>query len=158
MTPYQPAAAPIAQADAIEFEIIDFAAAREALDELPTGVAKVPTLVPGYWEPRRRKLLPRDRALTGPTIDWLLALSSALRPHALCEHYPRVANALAQAWPRADGRAQMLDALLADERGGRQGFPPDVRREIESLRRSLAVDHGKADRPTGAVNPDPARH
>jgi hypothetical protein len=158
MTPRQPAAAPKAQADAIEFEIIDFAAAREALDELPTGVAKVPTLVPGYWEPRRRKLLPRDRALTGPTIDWLLALPSALRPHALCEHYPRVANALAQAWPHADGRAQMLDALLADERGGRQGFPAEVRREIESLRCILGADRGNADRQPGAATSGPARH
>ncbi|MBE2242779.1 MAG: hypothetical protein IAE86_08490 [Burkholderiaceae bacterium] len=127
--------APKPIADAIEFEITDFAAAREALDEPPSGVGRAATFAPGYWERMRRKLLPRDRALAGPTIDWLLTLAPTLRPRLLCEHYPRIANQIAELWPHPEGRARFLDALLTDARGGRRGFAPEVRREIETLRR-----------------------
>jgi hypothetical protein len=120
--------------DAIEFEITDFAAAREALDALPDGLAKVKTLVPGYWEAMRRKQLPRERALAGPTIRWLVGLPSALRPHALCERYPRVANELAEAWPCPAERTAMLDTLLVDRRGGRRGFGLEVQHELGALR------------------------
>lgn len=130
--------------DALEFELTDFATAREALDELPSGIGRSPTLTPGYWEQRRRKLLPRDRALAGPTIDWLLSLPPAQRPRALCERYPRLANAIAEVWALPDARAQLLNALLADERGGRRGFALEVRREIEALQAVPPADRGDA--------------
>ncbi len=126
--------APKPTADALEFEITDFAAAREALDEPPSGVGRAATFGPGYWEQKRRKLLPRDRALAGPTIDWMLGLAPTLRPRLLCEHYPRIANQIAELWPHPEERARFLDALLTDARGGRRGFALGVRREIEALR------------------------
>ena len=132
----QPPFEATAASGAIEFEITDIASARHALDELP----QFTTLAPGYWEQRRRKLLPRDRALVGATMDWLFALPPSLRPHALCERYPRVANDVAAAWPQAAGRLRLFDALLTDSRGQRRGFALDVRAEIEALRRALATD------------------
>jgi hypothetical protein len=123
-------------ADALEFEITDFASARAAHEALPPGVGRLPELVPHYWDTRRRKPLPTDRALSGTAIDWLLALPPSLRPRALCEAFPRVANALAESWPDAPVRAALIDSLLTDRRGGRADFPADIRREIEALRKA----------------------
>jgi hypothetical protein len=64
--------------------------------------------------------------------------SGPLRPHALCKRFPRVGNALAVAWPQAEARAALLKDLLHDGRGRRAGFPPEVRREIEALQRSVS--------------------
>jgi len=123
----------------INFEIADFADARRALEELPSGVAEVATLRPGYWEQRRRRPHLSDRALTGATISWLLGLPPGVRPHVLCERYPRVGNAVAAAWPHADSRASVLAGLFNDSRGRRKGFPPEVRREIEALLGSVST-------------------
>jgi hypothetical protein len=118
---------------AIDFELVPVDAARAAHDEPPPGVESLPTLVPDYWVPRRRRPGPSDRALTGATIDWLLSLPAAVRPKWLCEKYPRVANAIAAAAPGAE-RLAAIDALLLDRRGNRGGFPAEVRYEIEQLR------------------------
>lgn len=118
----------------IEFELTDFSEARQALDELPPGVGQVDRLSPGYWEERRRKPLPTDRALTGRAIDWLMALPPQVRPRELCEQFPRIANALAEAWADPRTRDESLQRLLDDGREGRRGFPADVQREIERLR------------------------
>jgi hypothetical protein len=130
-----PAPPPSALPDAFEFEITDFTTAREELDRPPAGVGRVAELQPGYWEQRRRKPQASDRALTGATIDWVLALPPSLRPRKLCEQYPRVANAVADAWRDPIERKRVLDELLTDRRGGRRGFPLEVLHEIEALRR-----------------------
>jgi hypothetical protein len=125
----------------IEFELTDLENARLALEELPEGVDKVPTLAADYWEQRRRKPLPTDRALQGATIDWLLRLPGALQPRRLCDRYPRAANAVAAAWGGPE-RAAVLEELLSDRRGKRRGFPPEIRSELEALR--YAVAHPEA--------------
>ena len=135
---HDPTGAPSAPPGTINFEITDFADARRALEELPSGVAEAATLRPGHWEQRRRRPHLNDRALTGTTISWLLELQPGLRPHVLCERFPRLGNALASAWPQADNRASLLAGLLNDSRGRRVGFPPEVRREIEALLRSTS--------------------
>lgn len=117
----------------IEFELTGIEEARMAHETLPEGVERLPELAPGYWEERRRKPCPTDRALAGTTIDWLLTLPANLRPTQLCESYPRAANAIAAAWYRPE-RVAMLDDLLTDRRGKRRGFPVRVRVEIEALR------------------------
>jgi hypothetical protein len=129
---------PPAPPGSIEFELTDLEHARLALEELPEGVDKVPMLALNYWEQRRRKPLPTDRALQGSTIEWLLKLPVSLQPRELCDRYPRAANALASAW-HAGGRAAMLDELLSDRRGNRRGFPPEVKSELQALR--YAVDN-----------------
>jgi hypothetical protein len=119
----------------LDFEPTDFASARAALDELPAGVGRLHAVQHGYWEARRRPAQPADRALAGATIDWLLSLPPPLRPRRLGERFPRLANALAQNWRDPVLRTALIDELLIDRRGGRQGFPPEVRGELEALRR-----------------------
>jgi hypothetical protein len=123
----------------IDFEMTDLDDARHALDELPAGVGRLPQMDPDYWLRRRRKPQAADRALVGATIDWLVSLPPHLRPQALCDQYPRAANAVAEAW-NSPHRMAVLDALLTDSRGNRRGFPLQPRRELEALREaSLAM-------------------
>jgi len=119
--------------DTIEFEATDFDSARQALDELPPGVAEVQQLQPGFWEQRRRKPTATDRALTGAAMDWVIGLPPSLRPHATCEQFPRVVNAIAAAWSDRAFSTQLLDHMINDYRGGRRGFPDVVKHELVAL-------------------------
>src|SRR5262249_48319981 len=120
--------------DSFEFELTDFDAARQALDELPPGVLELAHAAPGYWEARRRKTLASDKALTGLAIDWLIALPSDVRPKVTCEKFPRIVNQIAERWNDRARTAAALGCLLTDERGGRRGFSGDVEAELERLR------------------------
>jgi len=117
----------------IEFELTDLSDARHALDDLPPGVREREQLEPGFWEQRRRKPAPTDRALTGAAIDWLIRLPADKRPRALSEQFPRVANVLAQAWYDGAQGDALLRRLLVDDRGGRRGFPAEVEAELRRL-------------------------
>ena len=119
---------------AIEFELADFDEAREALDALPPGVAEVRRLSPGYWEQRRRQVMPTDRALTGVSLEWLTRLPPKVRPGRAAERYPRVVNQIAQTWASGAQCTATFDDLLVDHRGGRHGFPYDVEVELKGLR------------------------
>lgn len=119
--------------ESFEFELTDFDEARHALDEPPAGVREIANLTPGYWEARRRKTLPSDRALTGVAIDWLIALPSDVRPKALSDKFPRIVNQLAQWWSDRALAIEALKHLLADERGGRKGFAQEVADELSRL-------------------------
>lgn len=118
--------------DALEFELTDFDEARRALDQLPPGVDRAPTLMSG-WDSKRRKPLPTDRALTGMAMDWVVQLPPALRPHSTCEQFPRVANVLAESWHDRALSINVLDHMIHDYRGGRRGFPHAVQAELEVL-------------------------
>ena len=117
----------------IDFEITDFEHARQALDELPPGIAEVKHLQPGFWEQQRRKPTPADRALTGAAMDWVIGLPPALRPHITCEQFPRVVNAIASAWADTSHSLQVLEHMINDYRGGRRGFPAGVQQELAAL-------------------------
>lgn len=123
--------------EALDFEPTDLQSARDALDTLPPGVERIPDFVPDYWVRKRRKPTATDRAMTGDAMAWVLNLPAWLRPKALCDRYPRVANNLAASWSNPATRHETLSDLLHDRRGGRRGFPPDVRGEIEALWREL---------------------
>jgi len=129
----QPPSKPPSPPDSIDFEITDFDQARQVLNDLPPGVGRAKTLEPGFWEHQRRKPMPTDRALTGAAMDWVIALPTALRPHAACEQFPRVVNAIAGAWSDATYSEQVLDHMINDYRGGRRGFPAEVQRELAAL-------------------------
>ncbi len=89
---------------------------------------------PDYWEQRRRAAVPTDRQLTGPTIEWMRALPSAHSPQNLANRFPRVANALAEAWPERMRAVVMIEQLMLDDRGGeRRGFPAAVQGELAQL-------------------------
>jgi len=103
------------------------------LDELPPGVVEAKQLLTGSWQERRRKPLATDRALTGQAMDWVIGLPPALRPHATCEQFPRVINAIASSWSSAALSRQTLNHMINDYRGGRRGFPDAVQRELAAL-------------------------
>jgi hypothetical protein len=74
-----------------------------------------------------------ERMLAGTTIDWLIAFAMDMRPKALCEKYPHVANRLAQEW-RDKGRVRAsLQALVDDARWGTTGYPVLVQGELRKL-------------------------
>ena len=89
---------------------------------------------PQPWNAQRRTPRACDLALTGTTRRWLRQLPARRRPLRLCMLYPRVANRIAWCWPDEALCSQMLQDLLFDGRGGRQGFPPAVERELRRLR------------------------
>jgi hypothetical protein len=129
----QPPSKPPLPFDAIEFEVTDFDSARKVLDDLPPGVAEVQHLQPGFWEQHRRKPTVADRALTGAAMDWVIGLPPGLRPHATCEQFPRVVNAIAAAWTDTAFSMQVLDHMVNDYRGGRRGFPETIKHELVAL-------------------------
>ncbi|WP_211463206.1 hypothetical protein [Collimonas silvisoli] len=57
------------------------------------------------------------------------------KPWELARYFPRIANELAQSWERPAACMRCLEQLLLDNRGGRQGFPVKVAREIMALQR-----------------------
>jgi hypothetical protein len=101
-----------------------------ALTPSPGGPATPPS--PALQRVRRPERV-CDAALTGTTRRWLLQLPARRRPLRLCLSYPRVANRIAWVWADAEVSAQVLVDLLEDSRGGRQGFPPSVTRELRRL-------------------------
>ena len=123
----------------IDFELTDFEDARHALDDLPAGVLESKQLLIGSWSKQRRKPVVTDRALTGQAMDWVIGLPPPLRPHAVCEQFPRVANAIAAAWADKALSLQVLDHMINDYRGGRRGFPDAVQRELAALHAHQSV-------------------
>lgn len=85
-------------------------------------------------EARRSAPNPKDMRLSKPTLLWVENLPPQAIPFYLCEHFPRIVNRLALCWADKDLAIRRLDDLLKDKRGGRQGFPPEALREIETLR------------------------
>jgi len=80
---------------------------------------------------RRRQ--PLDDVLP-VTVRWVAKLPEELRPVALLRQFPRIANVVACAWNDAAEIQTVLDDVLTDRRGGRQGFPLDVTEELLVLR------------------------
>jgi hypothetical protein len=85
------------------------------------------------WTSRRRASPLND--LLNPTLRWSASLPRAIRPLALMNRFPRLANLVAASWKEPLSFRACLDDLLTDRRGGRQGLPPDVREELDNLRR-----------------------
>jgi hypothetical protein len=135
---------PIAPDGSFDFELTDFAEARDALDNesLVMAAAAARPIDPKEWIARRRPRVATDRALAGTTIDWVLRLPEDVRPRKLCEQFPRLANQIANAWFDRDRCVHSLDDLLVDRRGGRRGLPHDLRREVQALREFLSSARG----------------
>ena len=124
--------APFNPSGIIEFEFTDVKDARRVAEQSVVA-ADIERLMPGYWEEQRRKPTPADRALTGAGIDWMLALPAEVRPKALCEQFPRIANRLAGHWHDLPNARLALMRLLVDERGQRKGFSLQIQQEIGKL-------------------------
>ena len=68
------------------------------------------------------------------TFKWIAALPRDVRPVALLQQFPRIANSLARAWSDPTAFRAYMFELLIDRRGGRKGFPEKVRTELLTLR------------------------
>jgi hypothetical protein len=118
--------------DSLPFEVVSFDQAREALDAVPAGVQALqrPSL---DWAARRRNLSEAERRLSRAATQWMLSLPKELRPLELMRRYPRIANRLCDCWGDAALSLQVLDELVMDRRGNRQGFPRPVAIELQAL-------------------------
>src|SRR6266576_3731303 len=80
-----------------------------------------------------RKAAPNNQPFPA-TFKWIASLPREIRPLALLQQFPRIANMLAQSWHDAAAFREYMFDLLIDRRGCRQGFPEDVRSELLRLR------------------------
>ena len=62
-----------------------------------------------------------------------LTTAPDLYPEALERTYPRIVQSIAMAWPSPKDARALFDQLLIHDRERRQGFPPEVAREIMRL-------------------------
>jgi uncharacterized protein len=67
-----------------------------------------------------------------------LSAAPDLYPHELEARFPHVVQRIVEAWPSPELALALFEDLLVDKRGGRQGFPPGIAREI--FRLSVAYD------------------
>jgi len=135
--------------DPLTFETTDFASARRALDELPAGLEAARQLRQPNWDSRRRPPQPTDHAIHGRTVDWILELAPNARPDRLAAAIPRIANALAERWSNPEAAAEYVSDLLIDRRGGRRGFPPEIKKELVMLHLVLRRNRLPPGRPAG---------
>lgn len=66
-------------------------------------------------------------------IRLLDALPASLRLFQLRCHFPHVLNQLAECWHDAAQMQRLIQGLLIDQRGNREGFPPDAQAEVQDL-------------------------
>ena len=71
-------------------------------------------------------LLPHSR-------KWLDGLPPDVRPITLVAQYARIVNLIALEWDNPAAVGKLLTDLLADHRGGRNGFPVAVCNELLTL-------------------------
>lgn len=66
-------------------------------------------------------------------MPWVQQLREDVRPRNLIIQYPRIAIQLAELWKYPVACEKYLNELMLDDRGTRQGFPPEVAVEITAL-------------------------
>jgi hypothetical protein len=116
--------------------------ASSAFQGITSAVRNLPGARIGMESKSHRSALRRAQPLNKPlpsTVRWVASLPAAVQPLALLQQFPRIANRLALAWHDQEATAECFDDLLVDRRGGRQGFPPDVQRELSVLREYVAL-------------------
>lgn len=82
----------------------------------------------------RRPEVESDRVLMPATLRWLELLPEYARPTVFCERFPRIVNQFAHVWADRKLCKLYFETLMGDDRGGRAGFGPEVRKEIVRLR------------------------
>jgi site-specific DNA-cytosine methylase len=87
----------------------------------------------GNWAQSRAPLIDDDRVMQSHTHAWLRGIPNGVHPKHLCRHYPRIANRIAVNWEHLHVVDRLLTDLMIDRRGGRKGFTPRIRQELERL-------------------------
>jgi hypothetical protein len=120
-------------AEAIEFERVSVSEA------LWSGE---PELEPSGSEANvAREARDEPAALDDVTLAWLVTLPEHARPATLALRYPRIANRLCSLWRLVSRCEDYLDDLMFDRRGGRQGFPREVARDVAALHAYYSALH-----------------
>lgn len=126
----------------IEFEKVEPEAVARAMKEPPADLPDADHFSINFGRARNSKPTQAERMLAGATIDWLVAFPNDLRPKALCERFPHVANRLASDWQHRERSMQQLQVLAADTRWGSTGFPAQVLGELQRLQQHLDATVG----------------
>ncbi|MBS1171081.1 MAG: hypothetical protein H6R01_1999 [Burkholderiaceae bacterium] len=116
--------------DTIEFERVTLAEAKQIIKEEKEAL-KPPA---EDWSGRRMPSLPEELQLQQLTREWILGLPDEVRPLRLARQFPRIANKIASVWKTPTACDKVLDGLMIDHRGTRQGFPEAVALEIGRLK------------------------
>jgi hypothetical protein len=93
---------------------------------------------------RQRRAQPVNKLLP-LTVDWILALPPPVRPHLLAARFPRIANDICCSWHDPALCQAYFEDLMTDRRGGRQGFPVGILKELHRLWRHYASLHPGID-------------
>lgn len=118
-----------------------------ALDYEPVSIVEARwSFESDYRSPARDVAHPRTApmepaTLDGAALEWLAGLPDDVRPVELAAQFARVANELCDRWRRVARCEEYFDELIFDRRGGRQGFPRGVARELTRLRDYYAIIH-----------------
>ena len=108
------------------------------------------------WARVRAPARSRDAQLSAKARQWLDRLPDGVRPLQLSEHFPRITNQLAACWADVGLIDHLLQELLIDRRGDRQGFREEVVEEIallyeyHDLRLQVSGDTPEPETPTHA--------
>jgi hypothetical protein len=84
------------------------------------------------------KQLRKTAPTAGPlprTMKWVASLPPNVQPTVLLRHYARIANVIAATWAHETSLRSYMNCLFNDNRGTRQGFPPEVLSELVALKR-----------------------
>ena len=116
----------------------------ERVPSLKDNDAATPARVdaPDPWAGKRAPSSPIEDTLTLPTRRWVVALPASIAPVALAQAHPRIASRLARLWDDPAPCMKYLDSLVHDRRGGRRGFSPAIRTELERLHLHYLKLHG----------------
>jgi hypothetical protein len=76
--------------------------------------------------------------LAAQVARWMESLPETLRPVTVAAQFPRIAERLSLIWVSPSDARNYLDELLIDDRGTRQGFPPEAASELLRLSAHLA--------------------
>ena len=80
------------------------------------------------WE--RRAAESREDALYPATKALLTQLPPDAKLDTLAAKFPRIANLIAHDWSRPETLKPYLRDLMTTDRPGREGFPPEILREL----------------------------
>jgi len=95
---------------------------------------------------RLRKANPLNQLLPA-TQRWAAELPEPIRPVHLIRSYPRIANRIARSWNDPKALHEVLNELVIDNRGGRQGFSPSIMAELLRFREFVDGAHSTSFRP-----------
>jgi len=69
-----------------------------------------------------------------PAVRWLADLPEQVRPGQTAARFPHIANMLCTRWTTPVACRAYFEELVLDSRGDRQGFPPEIARELAALK------------------------